>query len=629
MRSTVGQTRVPATRPRARWGLVGPLGVLLVVTLCLAGYFVYGRFLKPQPVAVALTEPVTVARGSIAATVSTTGSVVPARTADLAFTASGRLAELSVAVGKSVKKGDVLARLEASDLELQLVQAKAQLTSAEAKLAALQAGSTAADIAQARAQTKSAQIKLSQLNAGPTAAQLQSAKASATSARGQLAKAETDLAKLKAGLTEDEKISAQIAIEKSKIALHNSQVAYDKIAWRPDASATAEAMNLWQATVDNQAAEISYKTAMAGPSALDLTLAEGTVESARAQLTNAESSLATLQAGPAEDEVAAAEAAALQAESTLALKLSPPAEADVQSARATIEQARAGVQTAQKNLDNATMLAPFDGVVATANGSVGATISGTVVTLLDLSAPQVQVTMAETDVAKVAVGQEAVLTFEALGGQQLPGRILTISPKATVQSGVATYTAFISIENQQTRAPAAQGAQGLQHQGGAPSSEQGQGAQSATPAAGMPADQRQGARSATASAGSSAEPTPDARSASAVTGRAAAAPADLSKIRPGMTASASIVYLRRDNVLVVPNRALRAQGRDRVVDVLLDGVAQARVVTVGAADQQYTEIVAGLKEGEQVAIPATATTTAPSSVPGLQGGQFAPKPGGR
>lgn len=593
MKAVAGRTAVRSGRAEA--GLWPRRALTLVTVLAIStviGYFAYDRFFKPQPITTAAPQLVAVSRGSVVATVSATGSVVPAATADLSFSASGRLKELNVTIGQAVQKGDVLARLETSDLELQVVQAKAQLASAEAKLKSLQAGSTQADIAQARAQLLVAQAKLATTEAGPTAAALQSAQASVASAGSQLAKAQSDLDNLKAGPTQDSITGAQITLERAKISLHTAQAAYDKISWRPDAAATTEAMNLWQATTDYQAAELTYKTQVAGPTTTDIAIAAASVTSAKAQLATAEASLATLAAGPTADELATAEAAVSQAEKQLDLVLNPATESDLLVAQASVEQARAASQSAQNTLDDATMLAPFAGVVAAANGTVGATVSGVVVSLLDVSSPRLQIALPETDVAKVEVGQQATLTFEALSGQQVTGKVLYITPKATVQSGVATYPAVIAIDTLTNRAQ-----NGATQEGTGSSGQQRQGTAGS-------ADQAQGTRAG----------------ASGSQRAAAQSQVDLSKVKPGMTASVSIEYLRKDNVLVVPNRAVRAQGRDRVVDVVVGDKIESRVVTIGAADQQFTEITAGLAEGDQVVVTGTTTSTAASRVPGLQGG---------
>jgi HlyD family secretion protein len=79
-----------------------------------------------------------------------------------------------------------------------------------------------------------------------------------------------------------------------------------------------------------------------------------------------------------------------------------------------------------------------------------------------------------------------------------------------------------------------------------------------------------------------------------------------------MTATATIIIDEKNDVLRVPNRALRRDGRQQVVDVLgADGKPVARPVKTGVQNDQFTEITDGLQEGEQIVIPTT-TTRAPN-----------------
>ena len=79
-------------------------------------------------------------------------------------------------------------------------------------------------------------------------------------------------------------------------------------------------------------------------------------------------------------------------------------------------------------------------------------------------------------------------------------------------------------------------------------------------------------------------------------------------LRPGMTATAEIVTESRQNVLVVPNRAIRRQGQARTVEVMLpDGTTQTRQVQVGLSNDQSTEITSGLQPGDTIIMPTTTT----------------------
>jgi HlyD family secretion protein len=104
-------------------------------------------------------------------------------------------------------------------------------------------------------------------------------------------------------------------------------------------------------------------------------------------------------------------------------------------------------------------------------------------------------------------------------------------------------------------------------------------------------------------------------------------------ILSGMTTTVVIETSRKDNVLVVPNLALRLQGADQTVQKA-DGTSV--VVKTGVTDGQYTEITTGLSEGDAViSINIPRTTGASSSananalrgLGGLGGGIGGPPPG--
>lgn len=88
------------------------------------------------------------------------------------------------------------------------------------------------------------------------------------------------------------------------------------------------------------------------------------------------------------------------------------------------------------------------------------------------------------------------------------------------------------------------------------------------------------------------------------------APKDLT-ILSGMTATVNVETTRKENVLTVPNLALRTVGNRVTVQ---NTAGQSITVTTGATDGQYTEILTGLTEGENVVsvnvTAASATTNA-------------------
>lgn len=75
-------------------------------------------------------------------------------------------------------------------------------------------------------------------------------------------------------------------------------------------------------------------------------------------------------------------------------------------------------------------------------------------------------------------------------------------------------------------------------------------------------------------------------------------------LRPDMTANVTILVGERRGSLVVPNQAIRREGGEKVVYVLVDGKGQRRVLKTGWKDSRYTEVLDGLREGERVLVGA-------------------------
>jgi HlyD family secretion protein len=90
-------------------------------------------------------------------------------------------------------------------------------------------------------------------------------------------------------------------------------------------------------------------------------------------------------------------------------------------------------------------------------------------------------------------------------------------------------------------------------------------------------------------------------------------------VKTGMTANVNIITDQRNDVLMVPNRAVRTVGRQKMATVLFEGRNIDTPVVTGMSGDTQTEIVSGLKEGDVVVI-GTTTTAAPRGFGGAPGG---------
>ena len=107
------------------------------------------------------------------------------------------------------------------------------------------------------------------------------------------------------------------------------------------------------------------------------------------------------------------------------------------------------------------------------------------------------------------------------------------------------------------------------------------------------------------------------------------------RLKPGMNATCNFILDRRENVLVVPTEAVKDQDGKYSVTVMKNGKQIERKVEVGLAGDDTTEIVSGLKEGEEVVTAVVEAQSQQSSqggggsrggsrggLPGMGGGRF-------
>lgn len=165
------------------------------------------------------------------------------------------------------------------------------------------------------------------------------------------------------------------------------------------------------------------------------------------------------------------------------------------------------------------------------------------ITVADLKNLQVKMGIDQADIAKVAVGQPAKITLDAIPDKEFAGNVVFIDPIPTSEQNVITYTVYATLGN------------------------------------------------------------PD--------------PA----IRLGMSADVKLDLGKKENVLIVPNLAVKTVEGKKVVSKIVDGVPTDVNVEVGLSDDENTEIVSGLLEGDKVTLGVVTITP--------QGGaQRAPMGGG-
>jgi HlyD family secretion protein len=351
----------------------------------------------PNPSA---TPTAAAAKRASATGASAQGYLAPVRRANLAFRVSGRVTQVLVKEGDQVKTGQPLIKLQDADL-------KAALAQAQADLARVRAGARPEEIA--------------------------AAQANVSIADSQVAAASAELARLRSGVPQAQFATAQADLEKAAEDLKVMQDSYNSITdsqsfckenfYRCGGLGLREEqmrVQLAAARAANEVAQKRVTQAQTGAGS-DLLAAQARVETAQAQRDAAQARLDLLKAGATTEQ---------------------------------IDGAKARVAQAQAALDEATLLASFDGIIAELPINLGEMVAPgvRVASIADLSNWQVETDdLSEVDVVNVQPGAAVSVTVDALPGVTLTGQVTSITPRSAVKRGDVTYTVKIALANPDPR----------------------------------------------------------------------------------------------------------------------------------------------------------------------------------
>ena len=433
------------------------IGVVVVAVLSAAGFFGYQQFLAPQGEEGADTTSSAddIALVTELDVVSAEGQVVPLAQTRLAFTGSGAISEILVAVGDEVAAGDPLLRLDTIDQDSALAQATAAVHQAEANLAAAQAGLQVAEagLTSARAGVAAAEAQLALTTAEPSAAQIALSEANVGVSAAGVTQAAGNRAVVLEGPNSAQIQAAEARLAAAEAQLFSVRLANEPIVQDEDADETAReqaALRLNAAQNNVLAAQTALAELRAGATADEAQAANSAVGAAANQRQAAEAELALLLAGARPEEVTVTAVSVSAAESAVAEAELGVAEAEtaVLQAEAALAESQAAAEAAQIALDRRTLTAPFAGVVAAVPVKIDEVVTAgvPVLTVADFSEWHIETTdLTELGIVNIARGFEVEITIDAFPGQTLQGEVIDIAEVSDVVRGDVTYVTTIAL----------------------------------------------------------------------------------------------------------------------------------------------------------------------------------------
>jgi len=277
--------------------------------------------------------------------------------------------------------------------------------------------------------------------------------------------------------------------------------------------------NIPQAVLSNQA-DISSYTSKTNSHLLNLLSVKRTIEDSKNAIVNADRSIAE------------------RAEYLAKLKAGADI-LDIQSAELVVKQKENALLDAKEKLADYFIRAPFDGIIAEIKAERGDFVSPSSVVAEIISPRKLAIiSLSEVDAARIKVGQEAILTFDALPELKIKGKVVEISTIGTEVQGVVSYDVKISLEEENK------------------------------------------------------------------------------EIKGGMSVNAEIIVDKKENSILVPNSAVKKDDAGNYVEVVQnykfkesnfsqpaqipENLIEKRYVKIGIANDEFTEILDKLNEGEIV-----------------------------
>jgi HlyD family secretion protein len=313
-------------------------------------------------------------------------AIEPVHWSELGFDVAGKVAEVLVEEGAAVSEGDVLARLQTADLERAVAQAELNL--------------------------QQAQLRLQQLQEPADEAEVEAARAAVSDAGA----------------------AYQEARQNQTLTEHGVSVGDEVRAAR---YARDETYRQYQDLV-NRFSEDNPRVAAAHDAYLNaLGAYNRAVENADLQLT------------AAKNEVTRAYHALEQAQNDLDRLLEGTDESEIEAAQLEVKTAQLALEEARSNLEKVALHAPFAGTVTKVDVDAGDTVAPSEVVLVLATLDRLQartVDLTELDVARVAEGQAAVVTVDALPDLKLGGHVVRIGLQSVDYRGDVTYPVYVELD---------------------------------------------------------------------------------------------------------------------------------------------------------------------------------------
>ncbi|MGM3305855.1 efflux RND transporter periplasmic adaptor subunit [Anabaena sp. WFMT] len=343
-----------------------------------------------------LTVPV--AAKSVTVRITASGKVQPVQSVNISPKNPGIITDLDIEQGETVQKGQIIARMDNSEIKMRILQFQANLEQTKAQLAESQAGSRPEEIAQAKARVAQAVSQLAIIRAGNRSQEIDQAKAAVDSAKAQVELTQSRVRRYQ-GLAKEGAIS-QDSLEQ--------YISEDKRA--------------------------------------------------KASLEEAQRRLSLQKVGNRDEDIKSQEAVVAQEREALRKLENGNRPEEIARLKASVASAVAQLRQQQVQLEDTIIRAPFAGIVTQKYANIGAFVTPTTSASTSTSATsssivalatglEVLAQVPEADIGRIKQGQQVEIVADAYPDQVFKGRVRLIAPEAVVEQGVTSFQVRVVIDS--------------------------------------------------------------------------------------------------------------------------------------------------------------------------------------
>lgn len=401
------------------------ISALALILIVFVGYKMFGSSNNNSQV-------FTVKVADVVQKVIVTGNTKAVHAVELGFETAGKVSSVSADVGTRVYAGQTLVSLDSSETYADVLKAKANLVSEQARLDEIKKGTRPEEITIAEADVENAKNTM-------TTKMLDSFVKSDNAIYNNVDQFFSN------PRTANPQFNLNTSDSQLKTDIVNDRMRVEDVlsAWKNNTADISTAgiakvktnLGIINTFVQKVATVVNAQTTGGG-------VTQATIDGYKASMSNAREDMTT-----AMNSIATAEGGLISAQNTLSLKKVGSTPETIAAEQALVMQNDAAVKSAEAKLGKTTLRSPISGVVTKQDAKVGEIVTSgkVVVSVISDNDLEIEANVSEISIGKVAMGNPVVMNFDAFPNSTFDGTVAKIEPAETIIDGVVNYKVTVAF----------------------------------------------------------------------------------------------------------------------------------------------------------------------------------------